>query len=294
MRRRSFLALGLSAAVVPACGMATRARVRVLGRLTLSDPDPRFGGFSALHLAANGRDVLLMGDRGILAALELTRGEDGQLSAAKRLSIRDLPGRRSRPLAGAERDSEGLAPAPNGDLFVSFEGVNGGRIWRYPADLGAPSVVPTSPDFAGMGRNSGFEALALDPSGRLLAIPEEYDGDGYPLWRRESKGWRIIGTLPKLGAYHPVALDHDSDGNLWLLERRFSFPMLFSSRLSRIELTSAPTRHIEWQSSLGAFGNLEGLSMGRDASGAHRATMVADNNNLAMLRSELVEVLIES
>lgn len=292
MRRRSFLALGLSALLAPACAVATQARAQVLGRLTLSHPDPRFGGFSGLHLAANGRDALVMGDRGILVAIELSRDANGQLSDAKVLSIRDLPGRQGRALAGPERDSEGLAVGPDGSLFVSFEGARGGRIWRYPADLGAPSVIPTSPDFARLGRNSGLESLALDPVGRLLAMPEDYDGDAYPLWRRESDGWRILGTLPKLGAYRPVALDHDDEGNLWLLERRFTFAMLFSSRLSRIELGPKLRRHDYWQSPLGAFGNLEGLSMGRDAQGALRATMVADNNNLKLVRSELVEVVI--
>ena len=42
----------------------------------------------------------------------------------------------------------------------------------------------------------------------------------------------------------------------------------------------------------GQFGNLEGVSLWRDATGRMRATMVADNNFWPFMRMQLVEFVL--
>ncbi len=289
MRRRSVLALIAGAVLAPASGAVTAP---LPARFALRHDDPRFGGFSALHLAANGLDCLLLSDRAVLFALRLERDAAGQIAAARVLSTTVLRTPKGEPLTLRQRDSEGLAVGPAGDLFISFEGANRGRVWRLPHLQALPEALPRSALITDLPPNRGLEALAIDPRGRLFAMAEDPPEPDLPLLRLDGAEWRIAGHLPRAGNFHPVSLDFGPDGALYLLERAFRLPATFASRLSRIGTAGTLTREILWQSAPGALGNLEGLSLTRTPSGRLRATMVSDDNLLPLLRSDLVEVLL--
>jgi hypothetical protein len=287
MRRRSLLALIGAAALAPASIAAPAAATP--HRFRLRHDDPRFGGFSALHLSANGRDCLLLSDRGTLVALRLARDAQGQITGAEVQSLTNLKGPRGTRLARHLRDSEGLARAPDGQIYISFEGVGGGRVWRYARPNATPEILPRHPDFGIMPLNGSLEALAIDQRGRLWTIPEQPVESRFPLYRFDAGGWDIAGHLKPLGRFLPVALDFGPDGAAYLLERDFRFPIGFASRLSRLDGGPDARRHVLWQSRLGQFDNLEGLAITRHDANALRATMVSDDNFLPVQRSELVE-----
>lgn len=290
MRRRSFLQLGAAALVAgPGCARAAVPPSGRIRRLSLSHPDPRFGGFSALHLAANGQDCLLMSDRGLFVALRLLRDAEGDLLDAEVLSLTPMLGLRGEGLRAGGRDSEGLAMGPDGSLYVSFEGAGGGKIWRYRRPGAQAEAMPFSRSFASLPKNGALEALAMDPQGRLVAMPEDPPGPKLPLYRLEAQGWREIALLERTEGLKPVALDYGPDGALYLLERGFMAPV-FQSRLSRLTLGPSTGRTVLWHSGWGQYGNLEGLSITLRSGRELRATMVADNNQLPFLANEMIEL----
>lgn len=292
MRRRTVLSLIATAALAPAAGaVAAAGRPSAPHSFRLRHDDPRFGGFSAIHLAPNGRDCLLLNDRGTFVALALQRDPDDRIIGADVLSFTNLKGPRGQRLAPYLRDSEGLAISPEGGLYIGFEGIGGGRIWHFATKDATPDILPRASDFGSLALNGGLESLVMDGAGRLWTLPEEAKGDSFPLYRFDAAGWTIAGRLPRTGRFLPVALDFGPDGSAFLLERAFRFPFGFASRLSRLQPGPEMEREILWESRIGQFDNLEGLAISLAAGGILRATMVSDDNFLPVQRSELVEIL---
>ncbi len=286
MRRRSCLALiagGIGAALAggPARGAAFDA-------LRLSSHDVRFGGISGVHVFPGGASALLLTDRGVLFACAIDRDAAGAPVGLRVRSVHRLRRPDGRPLREREMDSEGLAIGPDGAIWVSFEGRGGGRIHRYATPDAPAEVLPVPPAFRRFGLNSGLESLAAGQDGALYTLPEDAPRGGFPIWRWHAGRWAEAGALPRRGAFLPVAADVGPDGLLYVLERRYSWPVSFASRIRR----SATADLRVWQTVLetpaGMHGNLEGLSLWR-AGGALRATLATDDNFRLMQRNELVE-----
>lgn len=127
-------------------------------RLT-SRQTSRLHGLSDLDVLADGR-LISVGDEGDLLKAKVMLDAAGRLVGVTDAKLTSLVGLDGKPLQGKDnRDSEGQALMPNGDLLVSFERHD--RIWLYPADGTPPRPVP-SPD-AKFPYNEGMEALAPDP-----------------------------------------------------------------------------------------------------------------------------------
>ncbi|HXA38075.1 MAG TPA: esterase-like activity of phytase family protein [Phenylobacterium sp.] len=120
----------------------------------------RLHGLSDLDVLADGR-LISVGDEGDLLKARVVLDGAGRLVGATDARLTALTGLDGKSLEGKDnRDSEGQALMPNGDLLVSFERHD--RIWLYPADGTPPRPVP-SPD-AKFPFNEGMEALAPDPA----------------------------------------------------------------------------------------------------------------------------------
>lgn len=289
-------ALALSLLICVACssdGTGGSDAARYLGSFTWTDPDPTFGGLSALELSDDGLSAVVLSDRSRVMTARLQRDGDGRITGAELANMRRLRGSTGKFLTHEVADSEGLAVAPDGSIYISFEGVH--RVVRYDR-LDGPAHGISDPDvFRGMKQNKSLEALAIDPQGRLVTMPEGYrDGDGnIPVYRREKGGWRVVFALPARGSFLPVGADFGPDGRLYLLERALGL-VGFRSRLRRWTVTE--TGPGEEQTLLttatGTHDNLEGLSIWRDGTGRLRATMVADDNFLRFQRTELVDYIL--
>jgi hypothetical protein len=295
MRRRPGLALTLWAALAGA-GLAVESpdgRAALVGRFVWTMDDPAFGGFSAIEVTPDGERFFALSDRGALVAGRFRRNAEGQIDGIDADRPQRLRGRGDAPLPKMRSDAEGLALADDGTLYVSFEIAP--RVLRYDRPFGPAAILPIPRDFNKMAPNGALEALAIGPDGALYTLPEvPFLGDGsYPVYRYRSGRWDQPFSLPVSDGYRPVGADFGPDGRLYLLERSFGLTG-FASRVRRFVLSgeSIDTGALLLDTPRGTHGNLEGLSVWRDAAGALRLTLVSDNNFHAFLPTEVLEYRI--
>ena len=259
-------------------------------------PEDYFGGVSAIEVADDGMHFMAIGDNAQTLTGALRRDPDGRITGVDLDGpIGGLVGPDGVPLWRKKlrqfTDSEGLARLPDGGYAVSFE--NDNRVWIYPADGGPPTVTPAHPFFARLGRNTGLEALAVDTTGALWAIPEKFGrGDTVPVFRYADGAWDVAFDLPLRGRYRATGADFDDEGRLYVLERDFRIPFGFQTRIRRLTLGPDGIAGEETllETRLGERDNLEGIALWRGGDGALRMTLVSDDNNSRFFQqTELVE-----
>ncbi|MCK8485208.1 esterase-like activity of phytase family protein [Aliiroseovarius sp. S2029] len=257
--------------------------------------DPAFGGFSGIEVSEDGTSFTAITDRGDITHGRFVR-KDGKIAKVAHGALRKLTTPRGVNVRGIWSDSEGLAIAPDGTMFVSFE--VGHRIVRYPTGQGRVRNLPKNPATKKMEPNAGQEALAVQPDGTILVIPE---GDGsqkapHRVFRLRpgAKTWEQPFTLPRYRPYVPVGADVGPDGRLYVLERHLSGIFGFTSRVRRFDITgnSLTNETILLQTEVGAHDNLEGLAVWRDVDGLIRLTMVSDDNFKFFQVTEIVEYVV--
>ncbi|WP_373355440.1 esterase-like activity of phytase family protein [Pseudoroseicyclus sp. CXY001] len=274
-------ALGLfAAALLAALAGCARGEAELVGALPLPTLP---GGYSGIELAADGAEVVLLSDRGLIVRGVLER-QGGRPTGFTETSRQRITGADGAPLPQRQRDSEGLAMAGDGTLFLSFEGR--GRVVRFD---GALTELPAPPPQPNALLNESYEALALDAAGQLYTLPER-TGNGTEDWtllRLDGAAWAAAFPIPRRGAFVPVGADFGPDGRFYLLERDFT-GIAFRSRIRRFEPDGSGETQV-LRTGAGTHGNLEGLSVWTGPDGALRLTMVSDNNESALLRGEIVE-----
>ncbi len=271
---------------------ADDAKSQYLSSFQWDLPNDWFGGLSGLELTSDGSHMTAITDRGRVVKAKIVR-EAGQITDIRPDQSYPLRAYNGEELIGWTVDSEGLVVAPDGTVFVSFEGVH--RVSRYPNPQ-SPSLGLNRPNhFKGLPGNGGFEALAMDSEGRLHTLPEDaIDENGQiPLYRWTDDYWEQPLSLPSNGRFLPVGADFGPDGRFYLLERGFNI-FGFRSRVRSWKLTEAKAtdERTELETETGTHDNLEGLSVWRDADGRLRLTMIADDNFFFLQDTELVEYVL--
>lgn len=261
-----------------------------VGTFRWTSADEDLGGVSGIELSADGLSFTAITDRGGWLQGRLTRDPEGRVTAISAGPVMPLFARAKAPLLAGRRDAEGLAIAPDGKAYVSFERI--ARVLRY-AQMGATAQnLPTPPEFADFPNNASLEALAIGPDGALYTLPERSGAmtKPFPVWRFRDDAWDQPFTIPRRGGFLPVGADFGPDGRLYLLEREFHGLAGFASRVRSFALgTTLTEERVEMQSAPGLHDNLEGIALWRDASGVIRMTMVSDDNFLFVQRTELVD-----
>lgn len=276
-----------------ALGFATRPALpasqgaQLVSQFTWASNDPNIGGLSALAMQDNGRSALALTDKGRLLQLNVER--DGPLLAGvKVVATTDLV--LDRKDRSAPTDSEGIAIASDGAIFVSFERKH--SIRRIDPARSKDGLIDTPLEFHSFGRNTGLEALAINGAGHLFTLPERPSSKklGFPVWRWDGDIWSRPFYLPARDGFRAVSADFGPDGAFYLLERRLTF-LGFQSRLRRWDVAggTALNETVLITTRAGEFGNLEGLSLWYDSTGQMRVSMVADNNFRPVMRMQLVE-----
>ncbi len=265
-----------------------------LGSFHWTYPKPYFGGWSGIDLSEDGSQFVAIGDSGQITQGAIKRDGDAITSI-------DFPYvGRLKTYHGKETgptyvfDAEGLAVAPDGQLFVAFE--RWVRIRKYDAWDALPTRVERHPDFAQMRRNGSIEALAIDADGALYTLREgrPRDGEGRKLYRLDGVAWDVIARLPATDWFAPVGADFGPDGLFYLLERQW-FPFLgFKSRVRRFEVSDTGLEGEETLLETGfrTHDNLEGIAVWRDGQARLRLTMVSDDNFSRFQRTEIVEYAV--
>jgi YD repeat-containing protein len=208
------------------------------GGLEIASDHPGFGGLSGLLVSADGSRLVAVSDTGRWWTAGLSYDAAGRLvglADARTAELRDTRGE-----AVAEKtwqDAEDLAELDDGSILVSFEREH--RIWRYAADGGplsaVPSAWPTPPSLRDAPKNSGLEALTALDGGAVLALTEDHENGagkiGY-LWR--DGAWSSLAYQPAPGFKPTAASRLPGSGDVLVLERSLSLIGGFQARLTRV------------------------------------------------------------
>ncbi|WP_172297766.1 esterase-like activity of phytase family protein [Pseudoruegeria sp. HB172150] len=249
-----------------------------------------FGGFSGLELSDDGRHFMAIGDRGTIVQGILQR-QDGRITGVEAGKIKRLKNSKNERITPFMSDSEGLAVAPDGRIFISFEGFH--RVWTYRDPQAQAEWLTRHPDFQFMQDNSSLEALAIDADGALYTLPERSGKmeRPFPVYRFADGAWTQPFSIPRRGEFLPVGADFGPDGRFYLLERDFTGIFGFRSRVRSFEIgaTGVTDEITLLETYAGTHDNLEGIAAWRDDDGYIRLTMISDDNYRPFQVTEFVE-----
>ncbi|OIP85259.1 MAG: hypothetical protein AUK37_04520 [Rhodobacterales bacterium CG2_30_65_12] len=295
MRLRPALGIIAAALLAPATLAQSELQAQLASTLIWSMRDDAFGGWSGLELSPDGSTFVTISDKGSILTGRITRDEAGRIIGVTPGTIRPITHTDGHKLPRYYNDSEGLALARDGRVFISYEAMH--RVVEYPNTRAEdPQTLPTHEDFAGMKLNSSLEALAIGPDGALYTLPERSGGLRRPfnVYRFKGGAWGRFGRIPRRGEFLPVGADIGPDGRFYLLERALTSVFGFSSRVRRFEIT--PTgfagETVLLLTGSGRHDNLEGLAVWRDEAGAIRLTMIPDDNFKFFQATEFVEYVV--
>ena len=249
-----------------------------------------FGGLSGMELDQTGREITLVLDSGLLIRGLLQRDAEGHPTGLRRWLVAPIKPPDEVDLGDRGLDTEGLAVTEEG-TFVSLERIH--AVWRIGDTGEVLERLPRDAAFATLQVNSSLEALAADAAGTLYTLPERSGRRTrpFPVWRYTNGGWERAFDLPRRGSFLAVGADFGPDGRLYLLERKVRLPFGFATRVRRfaIEDGTATDEETLLETGIGTHDNLEGLAVWRDAEGAIRLTMVADDNFSRFQETQIVE-----
>lgn len=277
------------AALLAAACSAQEHDARWLGSFTWETGEHDLGGFSGLEISDDGLTIILLSDRALMVEARLSRDVDSLIDGVEvtdRALLRDANG---QPLTGRDSDSEGLARADDGTLYISFEGR--ARLTRQAGLHGTPEELASHPDFAEMQSNAALESVAIGPAGAIYTIPERSGRPSwpFPVYCFQGGEWDIPFTIPRRGAFLVTDADFGPDGRLYILERDFA-GIGFRSRVRSFDTDGGDERE-HFRSRIGSHDNLEGIAIWHDGAGL-RLTMVSDDNQSPLQRTEIVEYRI--
>lgn len=246
-------------------------------------------GLSGIEVTDDGQRFTAISDRGWILRGRFDRSE-GRITGVVVEDLLPILGNDGLPVAarrvGDWSDAEGLAVAPDGGCWMSFE--RWAHVARYLACGGAGQWIRDHPDFAALRDNRQLEALALAPDGTLYTFPEEPQDAGFPVWRLDATGWVVAGHIPQADGFAITGADFDDRGRLYLLERKLVMGLWWQNRIRRLQVAAPGAADILWTGGRGDYGNLEGLSVWRDGTGL-RLTLVSDDNGDRDEPTEFVE-----
>ena len=273
------------------------ARVGLLefrGALEITSRQHDFGGLSGLEVDAAGRGFLAVTDRGHWVGGSLLYDERGWLSGLAGARIGPLHDPQGDLLGRKEvQDAESLARLPDGSLLVAFEHRH--RIWRYAGDpnplADLPVAWPTPVGLTALPANNGIEAMTALGDGQVLAIAESESEPGrFPAWLWRDGGWRRL-SYSRTDGYRPSGAALLPDGDLLVLERRFSWLGGLAARLVRVPAAAIEPGALLEGEELAALApplltdNWEGVATATGPDGETLIYLVSDDNFLPIQRN---------
>jgi hypothetical protein len=259
------------------------------GGIEMKTSSPNFGGWSDLHISADGRSLTSISDEGGWLTAKVDYDTHGNLVGLSGAQIGQLRGLDGKPVERkAEADAEAMARLPDGSWLVAFERQH--RLRHYQTFGATPAPVEGP---AGIGRqpaNGGIEALTALTDGTLVAISEEYSERpgtvvgwiGRPMGSSRYQWYSFsYTTIPD---FRPTALAMLPDGSFATIERAFDMVRGVRCRVMRFdaaELKPGGTVQAEELARLAspyAVDNLEGLAASRGTRGETLLWLISDDN----------------
>lgn len=291
-------------------GAATNrfGRLEFMGGVRLTSGASLFGALSSIRFRPDGRQFVAVLDTGHWLTGRVERNADGRIVAIRDADISEMIDRRGRPSPGkSEMDAESVALVPGG-VAVGFEQRH--RIDLYP-DPGFQASKPVAAidmliPANSLRSNRGLETLVAAPAasplaGALVAIAEKSeDKDGNLLAAILGGPLKGRFTVKRSGDYDATDGAFLPNGDLLLLERRFSLASSIGMRIRRIKgETIRPGALVDGEVLIDAdfshrIDNMEGLDVIAGPDGAPRIVVVSDDNhslfqNTLMLEFRLAE-----
>ena len=274
------------------------------GGLVLTSNDPAFGGFSGIHVEADGSHFIAITDRGSWLRGRIVY-RDGRPAGIADAEVAPMLGSDGKPLAtGGWYDAESLAER-DGMLYVGIERVEQMVRFDYRRDglLARGQAIKVPPDFKTFAYNKGLECLAAPRQGSLA-------GDLIAMTERSlDRGGNIRSFL--LGSDKVTRFsvkrtrDFDvsdcallSPNDLLLLERRYSPVRGVAMRIRRLPLASFKEGAVvDGHSMIEAdlahqIDNMEGIAVHRTGRGETILTLVSDDNFSFIQRNLLLQFAV--
>lgn len=270
----------------------------------LTSNDAKFGGISGLSLRPDEGTLLAVIDTGLWFSARMIHGPDRVLRGLTGARIGTLVIESGRPVdkrtAKIDGDAEAVERLPDGGLLVSFERRH--RILRYPSPAATPTGKPVQlsapKGLQKVPSNSGFEALAPLPDGRLLALSENHrnsQGDrvGWLYDKERRKAKKL--SLRKAGLLKPTDLAVLPTGDVLLLERSYTPLAGPGARISFIPAGAIKPKARLEPKLLAEFSlpltvdNFEGLAIAMAPRGGWHLYLVSDDNFNPLQRTLLLQ-----
>ena len=270
--------------------VGTAAHSQTLTHIGTTDwPLEAVTGVSGLEVSADGLSFQAISDRGWHMTGQFVRDDD-RISEVILMEHMPILGLDGLPVAarriGDWSDAEGLAIAPDGTIWISFE--RWAHVSRFPKAGAKAEWIKDHPSFKEYKENRQLEALAIDADGTLFTLPERPLKDGFPIYRLDGSAWTIDGHLPERNSFSIVGADFDANGDLYVLERKLVVGLWWQNRIRRVRLPEPRSDEIIWTGARGEYFNLEGIAVWRDDVGL-RITLVSDNNSSKKETTQFVE-----
>ncbi len=248
-----------------------------------------FGGWSNLHVAADGRTLTSISDEGAWLTATIDYDARGDLVGLTGARIGQLRGPDGKPIESkADADAEAMARLPDGSWLVAFERHH--RLWRYPTLQGVPTALEGPADIGRQPTNGGIEAMATLGDGRIVMISEEYRhrpdavvgwvGSPGPAGRYQ---WRAF-DYPTIPDFRPTAIARLPDGSFVTVERAFDLARGVRCRIVRFAAADLEPGNVVRPEELArlaspyAVDNLEGLAAGQGRNGETLLWLISDDN----------------
>ncbi len=283
--------------------------LRFMGGLALTSTADKFGAFSGLAISEDGGHMLAISDTGEWFTAGIQR-ENGKLSGLSNPLMAPLRGHDGTILNKGHKwnaDAEGLSWHQDRAL-ISFERQKGKlrtADLKVKGFLAPAKILPESKLLNTIRGNQGIESITQPPqgsdlAGSLIAIGERVLNGGH------HTGWILKGTqitrflIRRRDDFDITAAEFLPNGNLLLLERRFSLVRGSAVRLRQIastdlsmaknkpglvldglDLMTADLRH--------QIDNMEGLAIHKNAQGQTIILLISDDNFNFFQRTLLLE-----
>jgi hypothetical protein len=289
-------------------GDALRKRFGALeyrGGLVLTSSFAEFGGLSALQMGPDGSEFTAATDKAWWLRGRITYAGARPTGIAN-AEMAPMLGPDGRPLAARRWfDTEAIAQ-DGGTLYVGIERVN--RIVRFDFGKngllarGQPIDVPAA--LRALPTNKGIEAMVSVPkglplAGTLIAISErglDRAGNNLAFLIGQPSG---TFTVKRSNDFDISDAALSPDGDLLLLERKFSWTSGLFIRMRRIPLAEVkPGALVDgpvlFEADLGyQIDNMEGLGVHRAANGDVVLTLISDNNFSPLQRTLLLQFTLK-
>jgi hypothetical protein len=273
------------------------------GGLELTSGNRDFGSLSGLRFIEPGSALIAVSDNGFWISGTITRDASGHPASINRARIAEMPDANGgRSSDKWDTDAEGLL-IDGGNVSVSFERnhrIATGMLDRETLSFTAkdePLPVPASE----LRSNRGFETLAKSPAesplrGARVAVTEKSLNKNNDIFAGVMEGPRKgIFFVKRSGEYDVSDGDFLPNGDLLLLERRFSMASGVAMRIRRIKGADIkPGATVDGEVLFEAdmayqIDNMECLDVWQRADGATMISLASDDNHSILQRNLYLE-----